>query len=98
MPLLLSLPMASNVQALARTDVRIENYQSSHIDICMKVPGSWKRISSLSPSSARILRNLVIGSELKAAATGQCESSNVISKFTVSAPSQGKGMVIFPVR
>ena len=94
---LLMILMSSVALAASQTDAEIQNYSKENITIeyrLVTIGGDvkWKPIGKISKGTARIVRNLTIGSVIRA------KGDRVSQEFTIVSPPPGKTQVVISVR
>ena len=88
---------SSVVLAAAQTDAEIQNYSKENITIeyrLVTIGGDvkWKPIGKIPKGTARLVRNLTIGSVIRA------KGDRVSQEFTIGSPPPGKNQVVISVR
>lgn len=81
-----------------QTDAQIQNYTREPVVIefrQVKIGGEvqWKPVGKVSQRSARIFRNVTIGSVIRAKA-----GSKVLGEFTINSPPVGSNTVVLTVK
>jgi hypothetical protein len=80
-----------------QTDAEIQNYSRENITIeyrMVTIGGKvkWKPIGEISTGTARIFRNLTIGSVIRA------KGERVTQEFTISSPPGGENQIVLRVQ
>ena len=81
----------------SETDAEIRNYSEGDIRIeyrLVTIGGQieWKPIGSIPKRSAKVFRNITIGSVIRA------QGDNLSREFTINSPPSGKNQVVLKVR
>jgi len=87
----------SSILLAGQTDAEIRNYSEQEIAIEYRVVTiggqvKWEPIGSIPKKSAKIFRNITIGSVIRA------KGNNLAKEFTINSPPSGKNQVVLKVK
>jgi len=89
--------LVSTIATATQTDAEIRNYSQEDIAIeyrFITIGGEiqWKPIGSIPSKSAKVFRNITIGSVIRARSDKQSQ------EFTINSPPSGKTQVVLKIR